>query len=303
MSQQSTNGTSRGALLSNTVSSLVRAQYGLTARSENESTTDLDKHVAELLLQEAREREARAKASNSTHTAWSFSDDEDGNSNKQYTSRTNKRFLKNMLKGVEEHNAPLRRKEESTNRESLDDIRKREREARERRTGVRDAERAGKSNGMASASTTASDQRRPVAAGPGFAARMLANGLSGALASREEKSREEKGIRSAIDAARKRAERDRDGESSGSHSHREDRREGGSSRKGKERERDYSDNDQYHGRLRRSSREREERHRSSRHRSSRDYSSDRSDEGRRERRKERHRERYASPAHNSLESV
>lgn len=292
MSQSSkTSGPSRGGSLSTAVSSLVRAQYGLKSlESTAAESTDLDKHVAELLLQEAREREARAKASNSA-TAWSFSDDEDGS--KTYTSRTNKRFLKNMLKGVEEHNAPLRRKEEST-RESLDDIRRREREARERRLGVKDAERAGRNNGASSSTSTptsnAGEGRR--SAGPGFAARMLASGLSGAIASREEKTREEKGVKAAVDDARRRAERHRDRETS--RSYRDDERDGESrsSYKGKERETTHSDDERYSRRRRSRSRERDDqRHRSSRHTSRPDYSSDDSEDERRDRRDRRQRDR------------
>ena len=58
--------------LSSAVSSLVRAQYGLSAREDKgDSQTDLDKHVADLLLKEAADREVRAKATGSH--AWSFS--------------------------------------------------------------------------------------------------------------------------------------------------------------------------------------------------------------------------------------
>lgn len=280
MSRQSTtSGTNspRGGSLSSAVSSLVRAQYGLAGRSEaGEPSTDLDKHVADLLLQEAREREARAKASNST-TAWSFSDDEDGEGGKQYKNKTNKRFLKNILKGVEDHNAPLRRKEE---RESLDEIRKREREAREKRLGIKDSERSSHGKWDNNSSATLAVSR----AGPGFAARMLATGLSGALNAREDRNREDRHVRSAIEEARRRAEKDSVATASTSSSRREpdsDYREG----KGKERERrkDY-DEDQEAERPRRRrrstsiDRDDDERHGSSRHRSRRGSTADYSDE-------------------------
>lgn len=205
MSRQSTTSglnSPRGGSLSSAVSSLVRAQYGLTSQSDSgASNTDLDKHVAELLLQEAREREARSKASNSA-TAWSFSDEEDGSGGKQFKTKTNKRFLKNILKGVEDHNAPLRRKE---NDASLEEIRQRERKAREIRLGMKDSER-NRRDAASTSSSTASGR----SAGPGFAARMLANGLSGALNAREDRTREDRQIKNAIEDARKRAEDDRD---------------------------------------------------------------------------------------------
>lgn len=201
--------------LSAAVSSLVRAQYGLPgAATQAETTTDLDKHVADLLLLEAKEREARSKASNSL-TSWYFSDDEDGGSGegKQYKTKTNKRFLKNILRGVEEHNAPLRRREGS---DTLEEIRARERKARESRLGVRDSERLGKRDGSvtspsssnAAAATAPTSSSRGRNTGPGFAARMLANGLSGALSARESRTREDRQIRSAVEDARSRAERD-----------------------------------------------------------------------------------------------
>jgi hypothetical protein len=262
-SNNNNNSVNDKASLSSAVSSLVRAQYGLnTNKTTSSSTTDLDKHVAELLLQEARDRDARSKASNSVNS-WTFSDEEDG-SGKTYTSRTNKRFLKNMLKGVEEHNAPLRRKEER--KESLDEIRKRDREARERRTGIKDLERAhhkaSASSGPAtaiataaaiatagSASTTSNGQdkaTRRTAPPPGFAARTLAMGLSGAVAARQTQHREERDKNAAVIDARRRAGESTDHRDAEGY-HRETSRETNSSRhraldKGKERQR-YNDDD------------------------------------------------------------
>jgi hypothetical protein len=286
--QPSTSGTNspRGGSLSSAVSSLVRAQYGLTSQSESgASTTDLDKHVADLLLQEAKEREARAKASSNT-TSWSFSDDEDGS--KQYQNKTNKRFLKNILKGVEDHNAPLRRKESG---ETLEEIRQRERKAREIRLGVKDAER----NKSKDASTSSSSLA-PGRSAPGFAARMLANGLSGALNTREDRTREDKQIENAIEDARRRADRDKDRDNTAS-----SLSEGSSKRdytdaKGKQRERrgesDYEEKkeDRHRRRHRSRSRDLEETdHRSSSHRSRRETSGNQSDLDKRER---NHRVRY-----------
>lgn len=85
-SARSSNGPSKPGSLTNVVQSLVRAQYGLTAREASnsgasapngkagESETDLDRHVAELLLKEAKEREERAKKENVGY--WRLSDDE-----------------------------------------------------------------------------------------------------------------------------------------------------------------------------------------------------------------------------------
>lgn len=287
MSQHSTNGsTTRGGSLTNAVSSLVRAQYGLASRAEaGESSTDLDKHVADLLLAEAKEREARAKASQS-YTSWSFSDDEDG-SGKQYTSKTNKRFLKNMLKGVEEHNAPLRRKEDSPSmskpKESLDEIRRREREARERRLGITDAQRIGSST-----ETNAKSGDRK--AGPGFAARMLATGLSGAVAAREDRARKDKDVEKAVEDARDRAEKDRHGTSAKVVSSGNEQK--AVDYKGKGREREYSlDVDRRETAERRRSRSRErskDRQGISQRRAKRDHASDScGEEDRKQRRKHR----------------
>lgn len=290
--QTTTNGTNspRGGSLSSAVSSLVRAQYGLTSQSESgasSSITDLDKHVADLLLKEAKEREARSKSTSNSLTSWSFSDDEDG-STKQYQNKTNKRFLKNILKGVEDHNAPLRRKESG---ETLEEIRQRERKARELRLGIKDAERNRKD------ASTSSSSSAPGRSAPGFAARMLANGLSGALNTREEKTRDDRQIKNAIEDARRRAEKDNDREGTGASS--TSKRDGERDyidTKGKGRERrgvesDYGENEERHRRRRRStSREREEvDYRPSSHRSRRDISDNHSDADKRER---KHRSRY-----------
>lgn len=89
-SSRSASGTAKPGSLTNVVQSLVRAQYGLTARESTnsgastpggsgskaggETETDLDRHVAELLLKEAKEREERAKKENVGY--WRLSDDE-----------------------------------------------------------------------------------------------------------------------------------------------------------------------------------------------------------------------------------
>lgn len=65
---------STSASLSNVVSSLVRAQHGLTAREGLESETDLDRHVADLLLKDAKAREERAAREKASY--WRLSDDE-----------------------------------------------------------------------------------------------------------------------------------------------------------------------------------------------------------------------------------
>lgn len=68
--------TSTSASLSNVVSSLVRAQHGLTAREGGlESETDLDRHVADLLLKDAKAREERVAREKGSY--WRLSDDEE----------------------------------------------------------------------------------------------------------------------------------------------------------------------------------------------------------------------------------
>lgn len=161
-------GKGKAGSLSNVVHNLVRAQYGLEASGSvpghaDNGTTDLDRHVAELLLLEAKEREARRAASTSAGAGgWRFSDDEDysgGGAGQEFTSRTNKRFLKNVLRGVEDHNVALRRQQQQqqegqqqqlldrqraksaqSRKEELDAIRKRERGERERRRRTRASE-------------------------------------------------------------------------------------------------------------------------------------------------------------------
>lgn len=73
---RTSTSTSNNGSLSSVVSSLMRAQYGLTSKEDTTSTTetDLDRHVAELLLQEAKERQERAKKDGKVD--WTFSDDE-----------------------------------------------------------------------------------------------------------------------------------------------------------------------------------------------------------------------------------
>lgn len=88
-SARSSNALSKPGSLTNVVQSLVRAQYGLAVREPSnsgastpngskgvasETETDLDRHVAELLLKEAKEREERAKKENVGY--WRLSDDE-----------------------------------------------------------------------------------------------------------------------------------------------------------------------------------------------------------------------------------
>ena len=229
--------------LSTVVSSLVRAQYGLASQEATSTETDLDKHVAELLLQEAKAREERAKK-DSSYAAWRFSDDEDGDDASKQAPKTNKRFLKNLIKGVEDFNVPLRRNEDPRlaahglanggqkvrkSKEEMDAIRRREREERERRTGVRDAERSHNRSryeddegaNVSSRANDADNRDRPSssrpststsrAAGPSnYAARMLDIGLSSARASRREEDKRAKEVQEAVDAAKARAaERER----------------------------------------------------------------------------------------------
>lgn len=276
---------SNGSLTS-AVSSLVRAQYGLQSQStpSADTTTDLDKHVAELLLLEAKEKEARLKNSN---TQWYFSDDDEDNG-KQYQSKTNKRFLKNMLKGVEEHNAPLRRRESEIN---LEEIRAKERKARELRLGIKDSERLNRSNNT---SASASVSGRGERGGPGFAARMLANGLSGALSARDNRTREDRQIKTAIEDARRRADGDRRSDSRDGSSDRRDAEYHSRDVKGKGRQKEEqpiqagdSDDDRDY-RRRRSSRSKDRQegsYRSSRHRHTRENLMDYSDSEERSRRR------------------
>jgi hypothetical protein len=124
--------------------------------------------------------------------------------------------LKNVLKGIEDHNAPLIRKEAAKPALDLNAIRRKEREERERRTGVKDSERSHRRDRESSASTS---NRDPEASqsnlrsngkdisvkGPGFAARSFAIGLSGALGSRRDNDKKDTEIKAAIEDARHRA--------------------------------------------------------------------------------------------------
>ena len=121
-----------------------------------------------------------------------------------------------MIRGVEQHNEDLRRQQRTA---ELDSIRQKEREERERRTGVRDAERTHRrdvtsldleSETVPSAKVSAMsggtrESRRAGPAGPGFAARALAMGLSGAIGARKEQANREKDVKTAAEQARDRA--------------------------------------------------------------------------------------------------
>lgn len=219
--------------LTHVVQSLVRAQYGLTANEApnsgpstpngssskgktGETETDLDRHVADLLLKEAKEREERAKKENIGY--WRLSDDEGCGPQAllterhvlkqvprehQYQSRTNKRFLKTIIQNVEDHNKPLIRAEGISRKEDLDAIRARDRAERERRTGVKDAERSHRRNGNDTEDTGPESSRTTTA--PGFAARSLAIGFNGARNAKREEDRKRKAIDAAITKARDRA--------------------------------------------------------------------------------------------------
>ena len=123
-----------------------------------------------------------------------------------------------MIRNVEQHNEDLRRQQRVAD---LETIRQREREERERRTGVRDNERVHRqsvpsstasgetSNQRLPKSSADSDStrktRKPASSAPGFAVRAMAIGLSGAIGVRKEQDKKDREIRNAVDLARVRA--------------------------------------------------------------------------------------------------
>ena len=105
---------------------------------------------------------------------------------------------------MEEHNKPLIRPAGTSRKEELDAIRARDRAERERRTGIKDAERSHRKTVEDSNDKVASNSRR---AAPGFAARSLALGLSGARDIKKQEDRNRQDLDEAISKARDRAQR------------------------------------------------------------------------------------------------
>ncbi|KAL7009705.1 hypothetical protein EMMF5_000613 [Cystobasidiomycetes sp. EMM_F5] len=231
--------------LSKVVSSLVRAQYGLAGSTtpDNDASTDLDRHVADLLLQEAKDREDRAKR-DASYSSWRWSDDEDAaGKQQQYQSKTNKRFLNKLIKGVEDYNEPLRRREDvllvngkapRKTQAELDAIRQRDREQREKRKGdstARDRSPRTEASRLDDPPIASTSSARAPAARErplGFAAKALAMGLSDARQVRRVEDQKRQDVQDAIQDARRRAS---------SNSHSKDQEAVRSVDKGKERER------------------------------------------------------------------
>ncbi|GAA5968390.1 hypothetical protein JCM11641_007618 [Rhodosporidiobolus odoratus] len=110
--------------LSSIVSSLVRAQVGQhAAPSTTVTDSDLDRHVAEMLLAEAKQKESLwGERGNRAYY------DQDREKNAPLR-KPNTRFLTSVLRTVDDHNTALRRADEARER----DREKEERDAAERR--------------------------------------------------------------------------------------------------------------------------------------------------------------------------
>ncbi|CAA7265864.1 unnamed protein product [Cyclocybe aegerita] len=115
--------------LSSVVSGLVRAQMG-TSVSSTVTDDDLDRHVAELILREAKKK--AEKYGQQGIRAYISSNLSDGNA-----PRTNKRFLTSIIKSTDEHNKTLLRAQALAAQEV-----KQEREEQERRQRRARAEEA-----------------------------------------------------------------------------------------------------------------------------------------------------------------
>ncbi|KAJ3512840.1 hypothetical protein NLJ89_g3287 [Agrocybe chaxingu] len=115
--------------LSSVVSGLVRAQMG-TSVSSQVTDDDLDRHVAELILREAKKK--AEKYGQQGIRAYISSNLSDSNA-----PRTNKRFLTSIIKSTDEHNKTLLRAQALAAQEV-----KQEREEQERRQRRARAEEA-----------------------------------------------------------------------------------------------------------------------------------------------------------------
>ncbi|KIY50484.1 hypothetical protein FISHEDRAFT_64701 [Fistulina hepatica ATCC 64428] len=115
--------------LSSVVSNLVRAQMG-TSLSPTVTDEDLDRHVAELILREAKKKAERYSQTGIRAYLTSAV-------NESNAPRTNKRFLSSIIRSTDDHNRSVLRQQA----EAAQEI-KMEREAQERRERRRRAEEA-----------------------------------------------------------------------------------------------------------------------------------------------------------------
>ncbi|GAA6020921.1 hypothetical protein JCM8202_005495 [Rhodotorula sphaerocarpa] len=96
--------------LSSIVASLTRAQVGGSAATAQVDDDALDRHVAELLLQEARNKD---KQWGDKGTKAYYDPDKEKNANLR---KPNTRFLSSVIRTVDDHNAALRRAEQAAAR-------------------------------------------------------------------------------------------------------------------------------------------------------------------------------------------
>ncbi|TFY73282.1 hypothetical protein EWM64_g10731 [Hericium alpestre] len=111
--------------LSSVVSGLVRAQMG-GAVTGTITDDDLDRHVAELILKEAKQKAERY----SKEGIRAFLPQQDSNAPK-----TNKRFLSSIIRSTDDHNKAILREQALSAMEIR--IQKEEEERKERRHGQR----------------------------------------------------------------------------------------------------------------------------------------------------------------------
>ena len=125
-----TAASSSSRSLSSVVSSLVRAQHGVGSGLESISDDKLDRHIAQIMLHDAAMREKSWGMSGPGAKGYkALLDDADGG---KAAPKTNKRFLANMMRNVDDHNAQLLRLEAEAARRRDDDERRAADEERKR---------------------------------------------------------------------------------------------------------------------------------------------------------------------------
>ncbi|GEM10881.1 hypothetical protein Rt10032_c12g4898 [Rhodotorula toruloides] len=129
----SSSGTASYGSLTDIVSSLTRAQVGAAAASVADD--ELDKHIAEMLLKEAKQKD-RMWGERGTRAYY--------DPDKEKTAairKPNTRFLSAVIRNVDDHNAALRRADEAAARKREQEERQAAEQWRRERRGDRDDDR------------------------------------------------------------------------------------------------------------------------------------------------------------------